>query len=113
MTTQKNHILKQLITLAGSQVQLAKLLGVQPYNIYDWLKAGRISKRGALLIESSVVFGSLLKAHELRPDIESNLWIKFLTNSEYIKSRRKQLNYEQSEAFKTETPIVVLETLKK
>lgn len=113
MNDQNNLYLKQLITLSGSQKQLSKLLGVHEQSINDWLTLGRISKKGAALVEASKVFGGLFKAHKLRPDINPKSWTEILYTTTYAISRAKQKDYEQSEAFKTETPIAVLEGLKK
>ena len=110
---QNNLYLHQLITLSGSQKQLSKLLGVHEQSINDWLKAGQISKKGAALIEASKVFGSLFKASKLRPDVNPKSWIDVIYTATYEASRAKQKDYEQSEAFKTETPIAVLEGFKK
>lgn len=111
--TPSTNALQQLITLAGSQKQLAKLLGIEDHSIYDWLKAGRISKRGALLVESSKAFNSLFKAHKLRPDIEPKKWINVMTSPSYAVARRKQVDYERSNEFAKETPIALLQELER
>ncbi len=113
MNDPNNLYLKQLITLSGSQKQLAKLLGVHEQSINDWLTVGQISKKGAALVEASKVFGDLFKATKLRPDIIPKAWTEVLFTHGYDVSRRKQIAYEMSEAFKTETPLAVLEGLKK
>lgn len=113
MNERNNNFLKQLITLSGSQKQLAKLLGVHEQSINDWLTVGKISKKGAALVEASKVFGSFFKAPMLRPDINPRSWTEVLFTPTYEASRRKQVAYEHSKEFKTETPLAVLEGLKK
>jgi DNA-binding transcriptional regulator YdaS (Cro superfamily) len=107
------NAIQQLITLAGSQKQLAKLLGVDTHSIHDWVKAGKLSKRGALLVEASKVFNSLFKAHKLRPDIHPSKWINVMYSPSYAVARRKQVDYERSPEFKTETPIALIKELEK
>ena len=111
--TKNNLALKQLITLAGSQKQLAKLLGVDAHSIHDWLKVGQISKKGALLVEASITLGKFFKAQHLRPDVAPDKWIPLFNTPTYCESRRKQRAYERTPQYKQETPVAVLDGLKK
>lgn len=112
--SKRPDVLNQLITLAGTQKQLAKLLGVDAHSIHDWLRAGKISKRGALLVESSVAFNyRCFKAHRIRPDIDPKLWVEAMLGSMYAASRRKQIDYERSPEFTRETPIALLQELER
>ena len=60
----------ELVEHAGSWYYLARMLGLDPATVKGWSERGRISKRGAELVEKHPRLGELFKAEELRLDID-------------------------------------------
>ena len=56
---------KRAITKAGSQSELARMVGVTPQAVQQWEAANRVSVRKVLEVEK--VTG--ISRHDLRPDI--------------------------------------------
>ena len=64
--------LKKLIEFAGSRKRLAQMLSVPTANIDNFIRAGRISKLGALLVEKNERLSQEFSAERLRPDLFKN-----------------------------------------
>lgn len=56
---------KRAISKAGSQSELARLVGVTPQAVQQWEAANRVSVRKALDVEKATG----ISRHDLRPDI--------------------------------------------
>ena len=61
--------LSHLVTLAGNDKHLAKMLGVPVVTARGWIGRGRISRRGAELVEQHPVLSEHYGAQDLRPDL--------------------------------------------
>lgn len=61
--------LDELVVVATSYHYLAKMLGVPASTVQGWLLRGRISKRGAKLVERNAVLKGCFTAKYLRPDL--------------------------------------------
>lgn len=57
--------LQRAIATAGSGYRLAKLIGIKPPSIHDWVKSGRIPAERVLAVEAATG----ISRSELRPDI--------------------------------------------
>ena len=57
--------IENAIAAAGSGYRLAKLIGIKPPSIHDWIKKGRIPAERVLAVEAATG----ISRHELRPDI--------------------------------------------
>lgn len=68
-TPKQRERLLQLIEAAGTIAMLANQLGISYMTVKKWKERGRVSKRGALLVEQHPELGQQFKAIELRPDI--------------------------------------------
>jgi DNA-binding transcriptional regulator YdaS (Cro superfamily) len=105
------ELLSDLIVLAGSQARFASLCGVKPHNVWDWVRNG-ISRRGAILVASSVEFSDLIRSRTLRPDIDTGRAHSEIVSSDaYLESRRAQLVFEASPEFSTKSPRAALRRL--
>ena len=60
--------LDALIEHAGSWYHLGRMLGINPGAVQSWCRKGKISKKGAELIEKHPTLGQKFKAEELRLD---------------------------------------------
>ncbi len=57
--------LENAIAAAGSKYRLAKLIGIKPPSVHDWLRTGRIPAERVIAVEAATG----ISRHELRPDI--------------------------------------------
>ena len=57
--------LENAIAAAGSKYRLAKLIGIKPPSVYDWLRTGRIPAERVIAVEAATG----ISRTELRPDI--------------------------------------------
>ena len=66
--------LQQALQLAGSQAELARKCGAKTRqaHVWKWLRSGRVSGLGALLVAKAVGYEVL--PHQLRPDLYPNPW---------------------------------------
>ena len=60
--------LDELIAHAGSWYYLGRMLGINPGAVQSWTRKGKISKKGAELVENHPTLGQKFKAEELRLD---------------------------------------------
>lgn len=67
-TTQEN-MFSELLIHAGGITHLAKMLDTPVSTVQGWDDRGRISKKGAHLVEDHVTLGKRFKAKTLRPDL--------------------------------------------
>ena len=63
--------LKSLLCCAGSVAHLSRMLNVPRMTVEGWVSRGRISKKGAQLVEDHETLGQHFKAVQLRPDLEN------------------------------------------
>lgn len=57
--------LENAIAAAGSKYRLAKLIGIKPPSVHDWLRTGRIPAERVIAVEAATG----ISRTELRPDI--------------------------------------------
>lgn len=62
--------LNGLVTIAGNDKHLAKMLSVPVATARGWIGRGRISRKGAVLVENHPVLGESYTAADLRPDLD-------------------------------------------
>jgi DNA-binding transcriptional regulator YdaS (Cro superfamily) len=104
--------LKDIVTLAGSQANLAAFCGVEPYTVSDWVRNG-ISRAGALLIALSIEFNGTVNSWDLRADMASQKNRQKPLDSERFKTARaKQLKFEASAEFSKISSRVARQRLK-
>lgn len=65
--------LMELIQYAGDQVHLARMVGVSQPTVMGWANRGKISKQGAMLVESHPGLSRKFTAIQLRPDLTLTL----------------------------------------
>jgi hypothetical protein len=91
--------LTELITLAGSQAQLAALLGVEQRVVCDWKRLGQISKIGALLVSTSALLSQFFEPRSLRPDLTEPEIDRLRTHEWFARARARQIEYEDDPEF--------------
>ena len=60
--------LQELVDYAGSWYHLGHMLGINPGAVQSWVRKGKISKKGAQIVEAHPRLGEMFKAEELRLD---------------------------------------------
>ena len=65
----QENMFSELLITAGGVTHLGKMLGVPVSTVQGWDDRGRISKKGAQLVEDHVTLGKRFKAKTLRPDL--------------------------------------------
>lgn len=70
----KNAI-KSAIDMAGTQSELAKMIGVKQSTVSGWVKDGRCGPTHAIKIHK--VFKGKISAHDLRPDLYPRKLVEF------------------------------------
>lgn len=63
----KNTPLQRAVTLAGSQTELARRIGVQQAHVWNWLNRSKGKVPGEYVISIEKATG--VSRHELRPDL--------------------------------------------
>jgi DNA-binding transcriptional regulator YdaS (Cro superfamily) len=63
----KNTPLQRAVTLAGSQTELARRIGVQQAHVWNWLNRSKGKVPGEYVISIERATG--VSRHELRPDL--------------------------------------------
>lgn len=63
----KNTPLQRAVTLAGSQTELARRIGVQQAHVWNWLNRSKGKVPGEHVIPIEKATG--VSRHELRPDL--------------------------------------------
>jgi len=63
--------LDSIIEHAGSTAHLAVMLGIPKPTVQGWYNNKRVSKKGAMLIESHPTLGSIFPASRMRPEMET------------------------------------------
>jgi len=61
--------LEELVSFAGSYIYLAKMLNIPTSTVQGWVTRGRISKRGALLVDKHKDLTKSFSSKYLRPDL--------------------------------------------
>ena len=61
--------LERLVDDVGGISHLSKMLNVHYTTVQGWVERGRISKKGAKMVEDHMSLGEHYKAIELRPDL--------------------------------------------
>lgn len=61
--------MKELVDAAGSNAQLARMLGVPTSTVNSWVERGRISKKGAELVQTNVHLKHSFPISKLRPEL--------------------------------------------
>lgn len=108
----ESHLLRHLITLAGSQTRFAQLCGVSTSVVTAWLRNG-ISRRGAVLVSWSKEFKNVITYRDLRPDIDSvHKLNEIVDHPKFVKCRERQLQYETTMDFAGESPMHSLAAVK-
>ena len=67
----QQQALKELIEEAGSNIHLARMIEVPISTVNSWVSRGRISRRGAQLVQDNSRFSDKFPISKLRP--ETNL----------------------------------------
>jgi len=57
--------IEKAIAVSGTCYRLAKMIGIKPPSVHDWLRSGRIPAGRVLAVEAATG----ISRHELRPDI--------------------------------------------
>jgi len=86
--------IRVLISLAGSRRRLAQMLGVREHSITDWIRFGRVSRTGALLIGRSQIVGKYVGIDLIRPDLTDHDRRQIGRSKRFIEARKKQLIFE-------------------
>lgn len=96
--------LDSLISVAGSQAALARLLGVQSYNVFDWTRAGRLPVYAVLLVESSKALRPFFPdaRRDLRPGTPDSVYDRKASRAAFLTGLNRQKEYESGEQYKTE-----------
>jgi len=69
LVTLQRERLNELIEQADGVNYLAKMLNIHYTTIKGWVTRGRISKKGARMVEANKALGEFFKAKYLRPDL--------------------------------------------
>ena len=76
LTMNKNELmaaqlaaLNELIDEAGGCNHLSKMLGVNPMVIKGWTIRGRVSPKGAAIVQAHPTLGDKFSIQDLRPDL--------------------------------------------
>jgi DNA-binding transcriptional regulator YdaS (Cro superfamily) len=104
--------LKDIVTLAGSQANLAAFCGVEPYTVSDWVRNG-ISRAGALLIAKSIEFSGIVSSWDLHWETNNpEIIARTLASGRFKTARVKQLEFEASAEFSKISSRVARQRLK-
>jgi len=61
---------QELLDEAGGATHLAKMLGVNPSMVKNWVTVNRISRHGVKLVQEHDHLGKLFPVKRLRPELE-------------------------------------------
>lgn len=72
MQVQKQR-LNELIEYCGNASHIARMIDLSPQAIAAWIRRGKVSKKGAIMIAEHETLGEKFDAEYLRPDLNNNI----------------------------------------
>lgn len=70
LAAQQEQALTDLVDYAGSKSHLARMLGVAPSTVGNWVERGRISMEGAHLVQNNKYLREHFPVNRLRPEAD-------------------------------------------
>lgn len=70
LVDQHKQAMTDLLEYAGSRAHLAKMIGVAPNTVGNWVELGRISMEGARLVQKNKYLAEHFPISRLRPEAD-------------------------------------------